>query len=533
MDWFIKYLQFHQVVLLVLICTLGFLIGKIKVFNFSLEASGILFVAMFFGHYKFKLNSDFQTFGLMLFIYAIGLQAGPSIFNIFKKHGKQLYALVFVLISTGAILTLLLSKILHMDLDLAIGLFAGAMTSTPGLASAQEATQSALTSTGYGIAYPFGVIGVILFIKLMPTLFKVNITEEENEFQASLIDKSAEVVHKFVQITNKELDGRTLKQLSFSASVGAVVSRIIHEGKTLVPGPGSKLHQGDILRLIGTHRKLESAIPYLGQVVDDQPMQATHFESKRFVVTNKEVVGKTISELNLNAHYHVNITRIRRGGMEFVAEPHLRFQWGDRVRVAGDALHFGSIKNLFGDEMKKLESGDVFSILSGILIGIGFGLIPFSIGQFFSFDLGLTGGVLLAGVFLSNRGKIGTFIWQVPVPIIRFMRDIGLILFLAVVGINSGAHVLEIIKEEGIKLIFAGAILTLVPMILVSVIARFKYKLMLIDLFGMLTGGMTSTPGLGVSTSMTSVQRPLIIYASVYPFAMILMMIWTKVLALF
>ena len=183
--------------------------------------------------------------------------------------------------------------------------------------------------------------------------------------------------------------------------------------------------------------------------------------------------------------------------------------------------------------MKKLETGNIFSILSGILLGIIFGLIPFSIGKVISFNFGLTGGVLLAGIFLSNRGKIGPFIWQVPVPIIHFMRDFGLVLFLAVVGIKSGAHVLQIIREEGIKLLFAGALLTIVPMLTVAWFARFKYKLMLIDLFGLLTGGMTSTPGLGVSTGMTTVQRPLVIYATVYPFAMILMMFWTKILALF
>ena len=533
MDWWITYLQQHEIVLLLLIISLGFLFGRIRIFGFSLEASGILFVAMLFGHFGFTLNSDFQVLGLLLFIYAIGLQAGPSFLNMTKKHGKQLYLLVFILISIGALLTIGLTKILQIDSSLAIGLFAGAMTSTPGLAAAQEATHSALTSIGYGVAYPFGVIGVILFIKLLPYIFRVDLKQEENTFRKNQQQSSSKVIGKFVLITNSELDGKTLKELNFSKSIGAIVSRIMRTDKIIVPSADTILHQNDVVRLVGTEAKLESAIPYLGKITAEQNIESSHFESQRFVVTNKEIVDSTIADLNLPACYQANITRIRRGGMEFIAEPHHRLQWGDRIRVAGEAAHMNEIKRFFGDEMKKLETGDIFSILTGILVGIVFGLIPFSIGKIISFNFGLTGGVLLAGLILSNRGKVGPIIWQVPVPIINFMRDLGLTLFLAVVGIKSGAHVLEIIQAEGMKLLFAGVLLTILPMAIVAVIARIKYKVLLIELFGLLSGGMTSTPGLAVSTGMTSVQRPLVIYATVYPFAMILMMIWTKVLALF
>lgn len=533
MDSLILYLQQHQIVLLLLIISLGFLFGRIRLFGFSLEASGILFIAMLFGHFGFTLNSDFQMLGLLLFIYAIGLQAGPSFLNMTKKHGKQLYFLVFLLISISALLTLGLAWFWQIDNSLAIGLFAGAMTSTPGLAAAQEATHSALTSTGYGVAYPFGVIGVILFVKLLPYMFRVNIAQEEQAFRESQQQGDTKVVSKFILITNKELDGKTLHELNFSDSIGAVVSRIMCEGKVIVPGGETVLHVGDIVRLIGSAAKLQSAIPYLGKITDEQNFETSHFESRRFVVTNKNIIDKTVAELNLSAVYQANITRIRRGGMEFIGEAHHRLQWGDRVRVAGEAAHMEELKQLFGDEMKKLETGDIFSILTGILLGIVFGLIPFSIGKIISFNFGLTGGVLLAGLVLSNRGKIGPVIWQVPVPIINFMRDFGLTLFLAVVGVKSGAHVLEIIQIQGLKLLFAGALLTLLPMAIVALIARMKYKMLLIELFGLLSGGMTSTPGLAVSTGMTTVQRPLVIYATVYPFAMILMMVWTKVLALF
>ncbi len=533
MDYIIQYLHTHQIILLLLVITTGFMIGRVKIFGFSLESSGILFSGMIFGELGFTLSHDFQVLGLLLFIYAIGLQSGPSILNMSRKQGQTLYTLVFLLLGLGAGLTLLIARLWHIDMPLAIGLFAGAMTSTPGLAAAQEATQSALTSTGYGVAYPFGVIGVILFIKLMPVLFRVKISDEEADFRKESHRSRIKIITKCVEITNKELDGKTLIQLNFAATTGTIISRILHKNKVLIPGADTSLHTGDIVRLVGNSEKIEAAIPYLGHESEQGCPEASYFGSQKFVVTNKEIVGKSLAELHLYAYYQVNITRIRRGGVEFVAEPHHKLQWGDRVRVAGDAEQMEKVKKLFGDEMKKLESGDIFSILFGILLGIAVGLIPFSIGKVISFNLGLTGGVLLAGIFLSNRGKIGPVIWQVPVPIITFMRELGLTLFLSVVGIKAGAQVFETFQHQGLKLLLTGAAITLIPMIITAIVARVKYKMMLIELFGMLSGGMTSTPGLAVGTGMTSLQRPLIIYATVYPVAMILMMFWTKILALF
>jgi len=532
MDMIFSYLQGHEMVLLLLIVVTGFLIGKIKLWNFSLEASGILFAAMVFGHYGFSLNSDFQVMGLLFFIYAIGLQAGPSIFNILKMHGLQLYTLVFLLISSGGILTLVLAKLWDIDMALAIGLFTGAMTSTPGLAAAQEATHSALTSTGYGVVYPVGIIGVILFIKALPAVFGVDLKDEETAIRQAGQQKS-KVVSRFVLLTNEQLSGRSLRELNFSTALGTVVSRIIRDRQTIIPGPDTVLEAGDKLCLVGSSEKLKAAVPYLGKVCSEPVFERSGFDSQRFVVTNRDIVGKSVEELNLFALYHTNITRIRRGGMEFTAEPHHRINWGDRIRVAGEAQYFPKVKALFGDEMAKLETGNIFSILSGILMGIIFGLVPFSIGKFISINLGLTGGVLFAGILLSNRGKIGPFIWQVPGPIIQFMRDFGLVLFLAVVGVKSGAGVLDILRTEGPKLLAAGLLLTLIPMAVITLAARLKYRLMLVEIFGLITGGMTSTPGLAVSSGMTTVQRPLVIYATVYPFAMILMMVWTKILALF
>ncbi len=526
------YLQQHQIILLFLIITLGFIFGQIKIFGFSFESSGILFVAMLFGNYGFTLNHDFQMMGLILFIYAIGLQAGPTIFNMSRSQSLQLNTLVFLLLGGGALLTFLISYFGHLDMALAIGLFAGAMTSTPGLAAAQEATGSHLTSTGYGVAYPFGVIGVILFVKLMPALFKTSIKNEEERIKQEEQSAREPVISKQVRITNEELNGKTLKELDLTRVTGIIISRVIHNGELHIPKSDTVLHVNDIVRIVGEETKVKKATPFLGRESKSKMPESRYFESRKFVVTNKQIIGKTIGELNLHALFNANITRIRRGGVEFAAEPNQRLCWGDRVRVAGDATHMDEIRKLFGDEMKKLEYGNIFSIILGILLGILAGLIPFSIGKVISFNLGITGGVLLAGLFLSNRGKVGPVIWFVPAPIVTFMREFGLTLFLAVVGIRAGSQVLEILRGQGMTLVLFGALITLLPMITVTYYARWKYKLSLLDLFGLISGGMTSTPGLAAGTAMTDSQRPLVLYASVYPFAMLMMMVFCKLLAI-
>ncbi|MBN2425260.1 MAG: hypothetical protein JXR46_15330 [Calditrichaceae bacterium] len=527
------YLQDHQVILLFLIIALGLIIGRIKIWGFSFESSAILFVAMAFGHYGFTLNSDFMTLGLIFFIYSIGLQAGPSIFNISRKQGFRLNLIVLLLLVLGALTTYLTAVFFNLDMDIAVGLFAGAFTSTPGLAAAQEATQSPLTSTGYGLAYPFGVIGVILFIKLMPVIFRSDLKKEESDEQIQQEQEIAAVDRLNIEITSESLENIQLKNLQLIRNAGLIISRIAHDNEILVAGPKSVLHKGDVIRVVGTKNAIKSALPLLGKKSSFEFPQGVQMESRRFVITNKDIVGKSIAELNLHETFDANITRVRRSGVDILARPDFRLRWGDRVRVVGEINQMDAIRNFFGDEMKKIEYGNIFSIFLGILLGITAGLIPFSVGKIIAFNLGITGGVLLAGLVLSNRGKVGPVVWQVPAPITAFMRELGLILFLAIVGIQAGSDVVETMKADGIKLVAAGAVITLLPMILITFFSRFRYKCKIIELIGIISGGMTSTPGLAAGTGMTESQTPLLMYATVYPFAMILMMLMAKILILF
>lgn len=530
---FYSFLQNNPIVLLSFIVVLGFIIGRIKVFGFSFETSAILLVAMFFGNYGFSLPEDFQALGLILFIYSIGLQAGPSIFNIGKKQGFQLNLIVFGLISFSALLSVLFSKIFSLEIALAIGLFTGALTSTPGLAAGLEATGSPLTSAGYGLAYSFGVIGVIVFLKILPFIFKTNLKNEENMLKEEEKKHKKNIIRKEVIIKNEELEGKTLGELNFFQTTNTIISRILHKGEIAIPKNHTILHLNDVLRLVGEESIIKSIIPLLGKETEEKIPDVLYFEANKFVLTNKEIVGKTIRELNLRENFNSNITRIRRGGLELLAESNLKLQWGDKVTVVGEKEYMKEIKKLFGDEIKKIEYGDIFPIMMGILIGIFIGLIPFSIGQILSFNLGISGGVLLMGILLSNRGKVGPIIFQVPAPLISFMRDIGLVFFLSTVGIKAGSQIGVLIQREGLQIILISILIMLIPMLVISFCVKFYFKMKTIDILGILSGGMTSSPGLAIASNMTHSQRPIVLYATVYPFAMVLMIIWAKIMALF
>ncbi len=529
---FYSFLQDNPVILLSLIVVIGFVIGRIRIFGFSFETSAILLVAMFFGQYRLDLPEEFQTLGLILFIYSIGLQAGPSIFNIGKKEGFQLNLIVLILISFSALFTTILARLFSLDMALAIGLFTGALTSTPGLAAGLEATGSSLTSAGYGLAYSFGVIGVIIYIRVLPYIIKANLEEEEKELTKEEIKERKKIIRKEVIITNEELDGKTLGDLNFFRTTNTIISRILHQGKVLLPKNDTTLHLDDVVRIVGEENFVKATIPLLGKETEEKFPDVSNFESNQFVLTNKEFVGKTIGDLNLREHYNANITRVKRGGLEFTASSNLKLHWGDKITVVGDREHMEDVKRLFGDEIKKIEYGDIFPIMMGILFGIFIGLIPFSIGKVLSFNLGVSGGVLLMGILLSNRGKVGPIIFQVPAPLVSFMRDFGLVLFLSSIGIKAGSQIGTIIQKEGFQIILLSILITIVPMVVITIVLKTFFKKKVIEMLGIISGGMTSSPGLAVASNMTDSQRPIILYATVYPFAMILMIIWAKIMAL-
>lgn len=518
----LEFLNTQPLLSLFLVITVGHFIGRLRVRSFCLDSSAILFVGLIAGHLGIELPAMFRTLGLLLFIYAIGMMAGPSFFRFLKRRGWRLNLIALAIVSTGAIVAFAGRFLLGIDADMAIGLFAGALTSTPGLASAQEATGSALTSIGYSVAYPFGVIGVILFIRLLPAMMRITAAKEKGSPADQ--EQPEDMTSWMVEIINPAVIGKSLQELRFREKTGCVVSRIMSQDTVTVPTGATVFHGGDVVNLVGREPDLEHAIVLLGRRTNKTiPQQG--MEICRFVVTNTDILGKTLAGLGVSS-YGVNITRVRRSGMDLPAGPKQHLEWGDRVTVVGSKGVMPLLKDLFGDDIKKGDQQSVYAIILGIALGILIGLIPITIAHFFSFKLGMTGGILITALILSNRGKSGPIVWRVPGPTLTFIRELGLVLFLAVVGCSAGKTFVDTIASRGVMVFAWGAVVTVLPMFVGLVMAR-PWRMDRSQLAGALTGGMTSTPGLAAASASGDAQV-LYTYSSVYPVAMLAVMAWAK-----
>lgn len=524
----IDFLNSQPLLMVLAIISLGYIIGSIRIKGFALESSAILFVALVAGHFGLKVPGIFRVLGLALFIYSIGLQAGPRISHFFKKEGMAMNLLAFLIVTAGACTTALGTLIFGFGKEISVGIFTGALTSTPGLAAAYEATQSGATSIGYGIAYPMGVIGVIIFIKLLPLMLRVNISQEEKKELESMEKDQPPVMNRLIKIANPNVFGKAIKDLNITGITGCVISRLVRGENVEVPSGNTILEQNDIVRVVGKEDNIDNATLLLGYATE-QKIPAGKLDMARFVLTNKELVGKKLRDLKLRLKYEANVTRVGRSGIDIPASPDLKLEWGDRISIVAENRLMDDIKSFFGDDIKKASEGNLFAIALGITLGILAGLLSISIGGL-SFELGLTGGVLLSGLVLSNRGRLGPIIWRVPYNIINFIRDLGLIFFLAEVGTDAGTNFIDIIEKNGLSLVLWGTVVTMLPMFFTLLVAR-KMKLNIFQLFGLIPGGMTSTPGFATAATITSSPTPAAIYAAVYPIAMITMIIWSKILA--
>ncbi len=526
-------------VALFIIIGIGIQIGRIKFRGVSLDSSAVIFVAMLYGHLlhlqgiEFSLPGIIQQTGLLLFIFTIGMQAGPSFFEVLKTQGSKLIILAILAVLTGALVTIAFSLGFDIDPKIATGLFTGALTSTPGLAAAIEATNSPFASIGYGIAYPFGVIGVILFIKLAPRFLRAKLDQEEEKFLSEAKIQTSEVTNRNFIITNDNVDGRTIQELDIRMMTKANISRIMRPDEVSVPLTAEAiLHKGDLVKAVGTEEALKRVEVLLGKPTDKEIPASGLYEIKWYVISRYNVVNKTLGELNLQKNFKATVTRIRRAGIDLPARPALKLRFGDRLLISSSKGNVNSLSSLFGNSMTEVETTSFLPVALGIVVGLLLGAIEIPLPGGTSFSLGITGGVLIAALVLSRIGKTGSIIWNVPVAGNQILRQLGLLLFLTPVGLSAGAHVGSALQEHGFSLFLIAAAITLIPMIVVVVVGRYFMNVNLFSLLGALTGGMTSTPGLSAVDSMTTTGGPQIAYAAVYPFALVFIIICTQILAL-
>ena len=514
-----------------LIVALGFMLGRIKICGLSLDVSAVIFIALFFGHLGVFIPKSLGNFGLVLFIFTIGLQAGPGFFDSFRSKGKTLILITLLIISSACLTAVGLKYLCDIDTPSVVGLIAGALTSTPGLAVAIDSTGSPLASIAYGIAYPFGVIGVILFVKLLPKIMRVDLDQEARRLEKERCGKFPELKTCTYKVTNAVVFGKSLAEINIRAMTGAVVSRLKHEDSIVIPTAKSVLNEGDFIQAVGSEESLKQLTVLMGERLEGELPLAYSQETASLLLTKKDMIGKQIGDLNFMQNFGCTVTRIRRSGIDLSPSPDFELKFGDKLIVVGEKEGIKTIAQMLGNDEKKLSDTDFFPIAMGIVLGVLFGKLNISFSENVSFSPGLTGGVLIVALLLSAVGKTGPILWSMSGPANQLLRQLGLLLFLAEVGTSAGKTLVATFQESGLLMFGVGAAITMVPMLIATLVGRLVFKISLLDLLGTITGGMTSTPGLAAADSMVDSNIPGVAYATVYPIAMVFLILFIQFIA--
>ena len=532
------------------IIVLGMLLGKIKIKGVSLGVTFVLFVGILAGHLGFTINAEvlnfLKNFGLILFIFTIGLQVGPGFFSSFKTSGLKLNGLTLGVILLDIAMTVGLVFIFAdvVDAPIMVGIMTGSVTSTPALGAAQEALQQ-LSSTGalqgemppislgYAVAYPMGVLGIILSMMLLKVIFRVDTKVEESKLETKQESHEKPDILTF-RITNSNIDGITLAELKHSFGHEFVATRMLADDRVFIPHANTELHTGNLILVVTRHANARLLQQLLGEEVqyewkdDDSTMV-----SRRIVVTRDSVNGKTIGQLHLRSAYNVNITRVERAGINLLAQPDLVLQMGDRVMVVGPLDNIKKAETMLGNTLKKLNDPHIITIFLGILVGILVGSIPIYFPNMpMPVRLGLAGGPLIVAILLGRFGYRLKLITYTTQSANLMLREIGICLFLASVGLASGGKFVEtVVSPNGLLWIGCGVLITMVPTLIIGVVARLL-KFNYFTICGLIAGSHTNIPPLAYANAMTETDAPAVAYSTVYPLATFLRILSAQILIL-
>ena len=561
MDWIIRLFTdtdsiAHIALLYSIVIAVGILLGKIKIGGISLGVTFVLFAGIVAGHIGFtapvNILSFIQDFGLILFVFCIGLQVGPGFFESFKKGGVTLNLLSTTTVLLNVVVMFACYFIFFdtndkTNLPMMVGTLYGAVTNTPGLGAANEALDSVWAdkstlpqiASGYACAYPLGVLGIIGATIAIRFITGTKLADEEEELrEAEAEDPHAKPHQMHLKVNNTYLAGRTVEQINEFLNRDVVFSRLMHEGKVSIPSSQDVLEMGDEVLVVCAEADAEAIQAFIGPEIEmaweeedsNQPMI-----SRRIVVTNSSMNGKTLGKMHFSSVYGVTVTRISRQGMDVFASRNYRFQVGDKILVVGPKDNVSRIAEMMGNSVKRLDHPNIATIFIGIIVGILFGSIPFAIpGMPVPMKLGIAGGPLIIAILIGRFGhrmKLNTY---TTTSANMMLREIGLVLFLASVGIKAGANFWHtVVQGDGLLYVATGFIITIVPILIVGVIARLKFKFNYFTLMGMIAGTCTDPPALAYANSICSREAPAIGYSTVYPLSMFLRIFTAQLIVLF
>ena len=538
----------HIVLLYSFVIASGVLLGKMKIFGVSLGVTFVLFVGILLGHFGFTGNREImnfiQDFGLILFVFCIGLQVGPSFFSSFKKGGvtMNLIATGVVLLNIVVMLVLWLTLFKPEDLPMLVGVLCGAVTNTPGLGAASEAlSQTGYTgpdiANGYACAYPLGVVGIIGATILLRHLCRVNLKEEEEELKQEEGNPHIKPHLMHVEVHNEALNGKSLMAVREFLNREFVCSRILQNGHVSIPTRDTIFHVGDQLFIVCAEDDAEAIIAFIGKRIEvdwEQQDISSPLISRRILVTQSKVNGKSLGQLHFSSIYGVNVTRINRSGMDLFANPHLKLQVGDRLMVVGPQDAVERVAHKMGNSLKRLDHPNIVTIFVGVFLGILFGSLPIAIpGMPTPIKLGLAGGPLIVAILIARFGYKLKLVTYTTMSANLMLREIGLALFLASVGIKAGANfVSTVVEGDGLLYVGCGFLITTLPILIMGLVARLKYKLNYFTLMGLIAGSTTDPPALAYANQTAGNDAPAVGYTTVYPLAMFLRILTAQVIIL-
>ncbi len=532
-------------VLLSFVIAAGIYLGKIRFWGVSLGVTFVLFVGILMGHFGYEIQPEVlkfvREFGLILFIFAIGLQVGPGFFSSFKKGGVRLnmLAVLGILLNVGIVVAIYFIDG-KTSINALVGVMSGAVTNTPGLAAAQQAVGSNLEavntmSMGYAAAYPLGVLGIITSILLVKAIFRVKIENEIAEINRETEDSQQKPHLVSYEVTNQLVNGKTLLQLHDIIHCDFVVSRLMDsEGNIIIPKSSTEIHVGDKLYVVMSAQDEHSFAAVLGHSIEMgdeewEEVAPANVVSRRILITRSEYNGTPLGTLRLHKGYNLNCTRVNRAGVDLLASPGLRLQMGDRITVVGDLNDIERLASKLGNSMKRLNQPNLVTIFIGIMLGIILG----SINVGFGMKLGLAGGPLVVAILLSRFGYKVKLVTYTSSSASLMLRELGICLFLAAVGIGAGKGFADtVFNYQGMWWVIWGFIITFVPLMVVGCIARGVYKINYLTIMGMMSGGYTDPPALAYANNSTGIDAPAVAYSTVYPLTMFMRVVAAQALIL-
>lgn len=538
----------HMVFLYAIVIAAGVLLGKVKIFGVSLGVTFVLFVGILLGHFGLTIEGEIlhfvKEFGLILFVFSIGLQVGPGFFASFKNEGVKLNLLAMAIIALNIIVAIV---IFFFDDNIGlmiVGILSGAVTNTPGLGAAEQALTQLYTdgiiyevpqlALGYAVAYPLGVVGIILAMIIIRAIFRINFKDETEQIERENSDSQL-VPHIITYRTeNKLIVGRTLSELSAMINRNFVVSRIKRNEEIIIPNSKTILEDNDLLLTVLSEPDEEALTAFIGPKVemDWEAIQAP-VVSRSILVSKEEYNGRKIGSMRLRMGYRLNVTRVTRAGVDFLASPNLALQMGDRITVVGKEEDINRLAEKLGNSMKHLNHPNLFTIFIGIMIGVIFGSMPFAVpGMPVPLKLGLAGGPLIIAILIGRFGHKMHLTTYTSTSANLMLREVGICLFLASVGISAGGEFVKTIMDGGLLWVLWGFLITLIPLLIVGSIGRGYYKLNYYTLMGLMSGACTDPPALAYSNKVANNDAPSVAYSTVYPLTMFLRILTAQILIL-